>query len=51
MKVIGIIGGMSAESTVPYYEMINRELNRRLGGNHGAEIVLPFMLWQRLILC
>lgn len=38
MKSLGIIGGMSSESTVSYYQMINREVNRRLGGNSSADI-------------
>lgn len=40
MKTIGIIGGMSPESTVSYYQIINRETNRRLGGNSSADIVM-----------
>ncbi|MDO4878606.1 MAG: aspartate/glutamate racemase family protein [Neisseria sp.] len=40
MKTIGIIGGMSPESTVLYYQIINRETNRRLGGNRSAKILL-----------
>ena len=40
MKRIGIIGGMSWESTVTYYQLINREVQRRLGGYHSAEVVL-----------
>jgi aspartate racemase len=40
MKTIGLIGGMSWESTVPYYQTINREVARRLGGLHSARIVL-----------
>ena len=40
MKTIGLIGGMSAESTVPYYRIINAEIARRLGGLHSARIVL-----------
>jgi len=40
MKTIGLIGGMSWESTVPYYEIINRETNRALGKNRSAKIVL-----------
>ena len=40
MKTIGLIGGMSWESTVPYYALINRETNRMLGKNHSAKIVL-----------
>lgn len=40
MKTLGIIGGMSPESTVSYYLTINRETNRRLGGNHSADILM-----------
>lgn len=40
MKTLGIIGGMSPESTVSYYQIINREVNRRLGGNSSADIVM-----------
>lgn len=40
MKTIGLLGGMSWESTVPYYRLINQEVNRRLGALHSARIVL-----------
>ncbi|MFO7692127.1 MAG: aspartate/glutamate racemase family protein [Vicinamibacterales bacterium] len=40
MKTIGLIGGMSWESTVPYYQTINRVVSRRLGGLHSAKVVL-----------
>ena len=40
MKTIGLIGGMSWESTVPYYQTINRLIGARLGGLHSARIVL-----------
>jgi aspartate racemase len=40
MKVIGLIGGMSWESTVPYYRQINETIKRRLGGLHSAKIIL-----------
>ena len=40
MKVIGLIGGMSWESTVPYYRQINEVVRERLGGLHSAKIVL-----------
>lgn len=40
MKVIGLIGGMSWESTVPYYQIINQEINDRLGGLNSAKIIL-----------
>lgn len=40
MKTIGIIGGMSAESTALYYRRLNAEARRRLGGLHSAECVI-----------
>jgi len=40
MKTIGLIGGMSAESTTVYYQTLNRLARERLGGLHSAEIVL-----------
>ena len=40
MKTIGIIGGMSWESTQTYYAQINRGINRALGGLHSARLML-----------
>lgn len=40
MKTIGLIGGMSWESTIPYYRQINQIIKERLGGLHSAKIVL-----------
>lgn len=40
MKTIGIIGGMSFESTELYYHMINHTINQRLGGHHSGKILL-----------
>ncbi len=40
MKTIGLIGGMSWESTVPYYRQINEAVRARLGGLHSARILL-----------
>ena len=40
MKTIGLLGGMSWESTVHYYQIINKEIQSRLGGLHSAKIVL-----------
>ncbi|NIR44330.1 MAG: aspartate/glutamate racemase family protein [Gemmatimonadetes bacterium] len=40
MKTIGMLGGMSWESTVEYYRIINHEVRRRLGGQRSAKIVL-----------
>ena len=40
MKVIGLVGGMSWNSTVEYYRIINELFARRLGGLHSARLVL-----------
>lgn len=40
MKTIGLIGGMSWESTVPYYRTINERVRDRLGGLHSARVAL-----------
>jgi len=40
MKTIGLIGGMSWESTAHYYQSINEGIKQRLGGLHSAQIVL-----------
>ena len=40
MKTIGLIGGMSWESTQFYYQQINRSVRERLGGLHSAKILL-----------
>ena len=40
MKVIGLIGGMSWNSTLEYYRIINESFARRLGGLHSACLVL-----------
>lgn len=40
MKTIGLIGGMSYESTADYYKIINRLINQHFGGHTSAKIVL-----------
>ena len=40
MKTIGLIGGMSWESTALYYRIVNQETARRLGGLHSAPLLL-----------
>ncbi|MCH2191172.1 MAG: aspartate/glutamate racemase family protein [Gammaproteobacteria bacterium] len=40
MKTIGLIGGMSWESTALYYQLINQGIKREMGGLHSAKIVL-----------
>ncbi|WP_028865764.1 aspartate/glutamate racemase family protein [Psychromonas aquimarina] len=40
MKTIGLLGGMSWQSTVSYYQAINQGVNEQLGGLHSAKIIL-----------
>ena len=40
MKTIGLLGGMSWESSAEYYRIINTEVRRRLGGTASAELVM-----------
>jgi aspartate racemase len=40
MRTIGLIGGMSWQSTLEYYRLINEGVQARMGGFHSAELVL-----------
>lgn len=40
MKTIGLIGGMSWESSAHYYRILNQETARRLGGLHSAPVIM-----------
>ena len=40
MKTIGLLGGMSWQSSVSYYQAINQEIHQRLGGLHSAKLIL-----------
>ena len=40
MKTIGLIGGMSWESTAHYYDLLNKLVKQRLGGHHSAKLLL-----------
>ena len=40
MKKIGMLGGMSWESSATYYKLLNEEIKKRLGGLHSAKIIL-----------
>lgn len=40
MRTIGVLGGMSAESTAVYYRELNRLVRERLGGLHSAELLI-----------
>ncbi len=40
MKTLGLLGGMSWESTIPYYRLINQAVRNRCGGLHSAKLLL-----------
>ncbi|MBT8434755.1 MAG: aspartate racemase, partial [Gammaproteobacteria bacterium] len=40
MKTIGLIGGMSWESSLLYYQLINSAVKQRLGGLHSAQLLM-----------
>jgi aspartate racemase len=40
LKTIGLLGGMSWESTALYYKLINEEIKKQLGGLHSAKVVI-----------
>lgn len=40
MKTIGLLGGMSWESTLIYYQQLNQQINQQLGGLHSAKVTM-----------
>ncbi|HIP11494.1 MAG TPA: hypothetical protein EYG73_02125 [Arcobacter sp.] len=40
MKTIGLLGGMSWESSLSYYKEINESIKKELGGLHSAKVIL-----------
>lgn len=51
MKTIGLLGGMSWESTVTYYTRINQLINQKLGGLHSAKIKLASVDFSEIESC
>ena len=51
LKIIGLIGGMSWESTVTYYKIINEVIKEKLGGLHSAKCVLYSVDFQEIEEC
>lgn len=51
MKTIGLIGGMSWESTVTYYQIINQVVKEKLGGLHSAKIFMYSVDFQEIEEC
>lgn len=48
MKTIGLIGGMSWESSAAYYRLINQEMKRRLGGHNNARSLMLTVNFQEI---
>src|SRR5262245_4166021 len=48
MKTIGLLGGMSWESTALYYRLINEGIKRKLNGLHSAQIALVSVDFQEI---
>lgn len=51
MKTIGLLGGMSWESTVTYYTRINEIVNQKLGGLHSAKIKMASVDFEEIEKC
>jgi len=51
MKTIGLIGGMSWESTITYYQIINKTVKEKLGGFHSAKCILYSVDFQEIEEC
>ncbi|WP_052282051.1 aspartate/glutamate racemase [Kluyvera genomosp. 1] len=51
MKTIGLLGGMSWESTIPYYRLINEGVKQQLGGLHSAKILLHSVDFHEIEAC
>lgn len=51
MKTIGLIGGMSWESSAEYYRMINEAVRRRLGGLHSARCIVYSLDFAEVEVC
>lgn len=49
MRKIGLIGGMSFESSAVYYRMVNEAVRERLGGLHSAEVLLHSVDFQSIV--
>ena len=51
MKTIGLLGGMSWESTIPYYRLINEGVKQHLGGLHSANLLLHSVDFHEIEAC
>jgi aspartate racemase len=48
MKTIGLIGGITWQSTMEYYRILNQETKKRLGGAHSAQILMYSFDWEEI---
>ena len=51
MKTIGLIGGMSWESTITYYQVLNETIKQALGGLHSAKCILYSVDFEEIEKC
>lgn len=51
MKTIGLIGGMSWESTITYYQVLNETIKQVLGGLHSAKCILYSVDFEEIEKC
>lgn len=51
MKTIGILGGMSWESTVTYYQILNRQMHARFGGLTSAKVIINSLAFEEIEKC
>ncbi len=49
MKTIGLLGGMSWESTIEYYRLLNETVRNELGGLHSAKILMYSVDFEELV--
>ena len=49
MKLIGLIGGVTWQSTVEYYRYMNQEMNRHLGGHNAAKILISSVNFKEVL--
>jgi aspartate racemase len=48
VKIIGLLGGMSWESSAIYYQAINERIKEKLGGHNSAEILMYSVNFQQI---
>ena len=51
MRKLGLIGGLSWTSTARYYEIINKTVQRRLGGQHSAQLLIESLDFAAVASC